>query len=164
MCVLTATSGFKRSSFAPLQPLNNGPGPLKWSLMEALMGGGTHSYSIFHPAIPPPLQMAQRKCLRTQAFRSPGNCADPEGMRLRVIQIILGLPSPHPFLICINTKQEQCGVKTNHGVWQAGSSCLDPKNCWVDIQKVKHASCSPTITCSANLNQSHQRFSCKPSL
>lgn len=38
MCVLTTTSDFKQCRFTPLQPLNNGPEPLKWPLMEALMG------------------------------------------------------------------------------------------------------------------------------
>lgn len=128
MCVLTTTSDFKRSSFAPLQPLNNGPEPLKWSLMEALMGGGTHSYSIFHPAIPD-ADGSKKMPLHT-SFWLPRELCRPAGMRLRVIQIILGL-TPHPFLICINTKQEQCGVKTNQGVWQAGSGwCLDLKISW----------------------------------
>lgn len=90
--------------------------------MEALMGGGTHSYSIFHPAIPPLLQMGQKEnAIAHGLFDSPGNCRGPEGMRLLVIQIILGPlpthppPSFFPPLICINPKQAACGVKNIPG-------------------------------------------------
>lgn len=109
----------KRAASHPLQPLNNGPGPLKWSLMEALMGGGTHSYSIFQPAIPPLLQMGQRKCHRAQAFDSPGNChglgrgGGWEGKAAGNPDYIGFFFAPHPppyFLICINPKQAVGGA------------------------------------------------------
>lgn len=78
------------------------------------MGGGTHSYSIFHPAIPPRLQMAQRKCRSGLSRELPR----PVGMKLRVIQIRLGFtPLPISFLkISINTKEEELGIKTTQGI------------------------------------------------
>lgn len=97
------------------------------------------------------------------SFRLPRELCRPEGMRLRVIQIILGF-TPHPpplFLICINTKQEQCGVKTNQGVWQAGGCwCLNLKILSGWHSETQHTSYLPMITCSAKLNQSHHCFSC----
>lgn len=110
MCVLTTTSDFKRSSFAPLQPLNNGPEPLKWSLMEALMGGGTHSYSIFHPSIPPSLRWLKETA-------TAHKLSAPQGIVTTRRDEAMGNPDyigsyPPLFLICINTKQEQCGVQT----------------------------------------------------
>lgn len=76
----------------------------------------------------------------------------PEGMRLWVIQIRLVL-TPPPFLkkkkrICINTKQEERGVKTTQGICdgfdkQTAISAEARKSYRVDIQKRKPASFSP---------------------
>lgn len=46
-CTAVSLQASKRAASHPLHPLNNGPEPPKWSLMEALVGEGTHSHSTF---------------------------------------------------------------------------------------------------------------------
>lgn len=119
------------------------------------MGGGTHSYSIFHPSIPPSLRWLKETA-------TAHKLSAPQGIVTTRRDEAMGNPDyigsyPPLFLICINTKQEQCGVQTTHGVLQADSGwCLDTKI----VQKLKHASYSPMITYSANLNQSCHCFAC----
>lgn len=107
----------KRAASHPLQPLYNGPGPLKWSLMEALRGGGIHSYSI--------LQYHHRKWAKENAiahrlFDSPGNCYGQRGWGLVVIQIT---PLPNVPSFCQSTLIQKKHTMTHQAICSGVDKC-----------------------------------------
>lgn len=76
--------------------------------MEALRGGGTHSYSIFHSAIPPLLQIGQIKDAIAHRLLTFQGIAMTSGGEAADNPDYIGILSIPPFLIYINPKQAVC--------------------------------------------------------